>query len=67
MRCIPQSIEQRPAELPEEAGQTDRVQVWPYLVRVEFVVSLAIMVILTVWSFALNALVGGSRQPNAHA
>ncbi len=48
---------------PEEAGQTDRVQVWPYLVRVEFVVALAIMVILTIWSFSLNGPLEEAANP----
>ncbi|HET7152294.1 MAG TPA: cytochrome C [Candidatus Kapabacteria bacterium] len=48
---------------PIEATQSDRVQVWPYLVRVEFIVSLAIMVILTVWSFALNGPLEEAANP----
>lgn len=48
---------------PEEASQTDRVQVWPYLVRVEFIVALAVMVILTVWSFALNGPLEEAANP----
>jgi hypothetical protein len=34
---------------------TDKVQVWPYLVRVEFLGALIVMVILTFWSFLLDA------------
>ncbi len=40
---------------PEEAGQADKVQVWPYLVKVEFLGALVVMVILTFWSFLLDA------------
>jgi hypothetical protein len=34
---------------------TDKVQVWPYLVKVEFLAALFVMVVLTFWSFLLNA------------
>jgi len=40
---------------PIEASLSDKVQVWPYLVRVEFLASLLVMVILTFWSFLLDA------------
>ncbi len=39
----------------EEAKQADKVQVWPYLVKVEFLGALVVMVILTFWSFLLDA------------
>jgi hypothetical protein len=42
-------------EIPEEAKLADKVQVWPYLVKVEFLGALVVMVILTFWSFLLNA------------
>jgi len=40
---------------PMEASLTDKVQVWPYLVRVEFLGALFVMVVLTFWSFLLDA------------
>ncbi|MBC8144542.1 MAG: cytochrome C [bacterium] len=40
---------------PIEAAMTDKVQVWPYLVRVEFLTSIVIMIILTVWSIVIDA------------
>lgn len=40
---------------PEEAAQADKVQVWPYLVKVEFLAALLVMGILTVWSITLDA------------
>jgi hypothetical protein len=40
---------------PIEAEMTDKVQVWPYLVRVEFLTSIAVMLILTVWSITIDA------------
>lgn len=40
---------------PLEAQQDDKVQVWPYLVRVEFLAMIAVMAILVLWSVFLNA------------
>lgn len=40
---------------PEEATMADKVQVWPYLVKVEFLAAVLVMVILTFWSFGLDA------------
>jgi len=42
-------------DMSEEAKLSDKVQVWPYLVKVEFLASLLIMAILTIWSVGLNA------------
>ncbi len=42
-------------DISEEAKLADKVQVWPYLVKVEFLASLLIMAILTVWSIGLDA------------
>ena len=42
-------------EFSEESKLADKVQVWPYLVKVEFLGALVVMVILTFWSFLLNA------------
>jgi len=42
-------------DMPDEAKQDDKVQVWPYLVRVEFLAAVLIMAILVVWSIALDA------------
>jgi hypothetical protein len=42
-------------EAPVESEMTDKVQVWPYLVRVEFLTSIAIMLFLTIWSIGIDA------------
>lgn len=42
-------------ETPVESEMTDKVQVWPYLVRVEFLTSIAVMLILTIWSIGIDA------------
>lgn len=42
-------------EMPEEARLSEKIQVWPYLVRVEFLATLFVMVILVFWSFLLDA------------
>jgi hypothetical protein len=39
----------------EEAKQADKVQTWPYLVKVEFLVTIIVLIILTVWSITINA------------
>jgi hypothetical protein len=41
--------------LPDEAKLDDKVQVWPYLVRVEFLAMLVVLLILVVWSVFINA------------
>ncbi len=46
-----------------EATQADRVQVWPYLVKVEFLMTLLIMIILTVWSITINAPLEEAANP----
>ncbi len=38
-----------------EATQSDKVQTWPYLVKVEFLMTIGIMIMLTVWSITINA------------
>ncbi len=42
-------------DIPEEAKLSDKVQVWPNLVRVEFIASIVVMVILVVWSIFIDA------------
>lgn len=39
----------------DESKASDKIQVWPYLVRVEFLATLFVMVILVFWSFLLDA------------
>ena len=40
--------------IPIESEMTDKVQVWPYLVRVEFLTAIAVMLILTIWSITIG-------------
>jgi hypothetical protein len=49
---------------PEEAALGDKVQVWPYLVKVEFLAALLVMAILTVWSITLNAPLEAPANPS---
>lgn len=42
-------------QIPEEATMDDKVQVWPYLVRVEFLAAIGVMAVLVVWSVFLDA------------
>lgn len=41
--------------VPVEATMDDKVQVWPYLVRVEFLATIAVMAVLVLWSVFLDA------------
>lgn len=41
--------------VPVEATLDDKVQVWPYLVRVEFLATIAVMAVLVLWSVFLDA------------
>jgi hypothetical protein len=40
---------------PVEADMADKVQVWPYLVRVEFLMAIGVMIFLTIWSIGIDA------------
>ncbi len=65
-----EAVESRTAAKPvaRSAGATepavaDRVHVWPYLVRSEFICSIIVMVILTVWSITINAPLEDPANP----
>jgi cytochrome b/b6/petD-like protein len=47
----------------DEAKQSDKIQVWPYLVRVEFLGALLVMVILVFWSFLIDAPLEQAANP----
>ena len=47
-------------DIPDEAKMDDKVQVWPYLVRVEFLMSIAVMAVLVLWSVFLDAPLDGA-------
>lgn len=55
---------------PEDGNEDDigRVHTWPYLVRIELIVALAVMLLLTVWSILIDApleqLADPARTPN---
>ena len=40
---------------PYEAEQSDKIQVWPNLVRVEFLMSIGVILFLTIWSIYIDA------------
>jgi len=40
---------------PIESTMTDRVQVWPYLTRIEFLACIILTIFLTVWSIVIDA------------
>ena len=47
----------------DESKMSDKLQVWPYLVRVEFLGALFIMVILVFWSFLIDAPLEEAANP----
>jgi hypothetical protein len=47
----------------DELKQSDKVQVWPYLVRVEFLGALFVMVVLVFWSFLIDAPLEQAANP----
>ena len=42
----------------------DRVHTWPYLLRIELLVSLAVLVVLTIWSITVDAPLEQLADPN---
>jgi quinol-cytochrome oxidoreductase complex cytochrome b subunit len=45
------------------AGRVGKVHVWPHLVRVELLIALVVMIVLTVWSVAIDAPLEGPANP----
>ncbi len=50
-------------DLSEEARLSEKIQVWPHLVRVEFLATLFVMVILVFWSFLIDAPLEEAANP----
>src|SRR5580692_12392108 len=50
------------------SGIEDKLHTWPFLVRSEFLMAVAITVVLTIWSLTINAPLEGpantTRTPN---
>src|SRR5205823_9883269 len=46
-----------------EATQSDKVQVWPYLVKIEFLVTIIVLIVLTVWAITMNAPLEEAANP----
>ena len=53
--ALRQAVRNDRLDKPNEATLSDKVQVWPYLVKVEFLAALFVMVVLTFWSFLIDA------------
>ncbi len=49
---------------PWKPGWAREVQVWPYLLRIEFLAALIVTIILMVWSITLNAPLEEPSNPN---
>jgi hypothetical protein len=50
-------------EISDEARLNEKIQVWPHLVRVEFLATLFVMVILVFWSFMIDAPLEQAANP----
>jgi len=48
----------------KEVDLPGRIHTWPYLVRLELLVSIAVMIVMTVWSIVLNAPTEEPANPN---
>ncbi len=48
----------------KEIELPNRIHTWPYLVRLEFLASIFIMILMTVWSITLNAPTEEPANPN---
>ena len=62
-RDLVSPADEPPAPVDDET-LPDRVETWPYLVRVEMLVTIAAMVILTVWSIVIDAPLESPANPN---
>jgi len=50
--------------LPFEKGWAERVHVWPYLLKIEFLAAIIVTVILVVWSICLDAPLEEPANPS---
>jgi hypothetical protein len=48
----------------KEIALPNRIHTWPYLVRLEFLASLIVMTVMTVWSIAIDAPLEEPANPN---
>ncbi|MBI2001357.1 MAG: cytochrome C, partial [candidate division NC10 bacterium] len=53
--AAPPKAKPAPTSAVKKAQLEDRVHVWPFLVRNEWICTLIVMVLLTVWSIVINA------------
>jgi len=51
-------------EEPRDPTLPDRLPTWPFLVRIEMLVAIAAMVVLTVWSIVIDAPLESAANPN---
>ena len=48
----------------KEPALPNRIHTWPYLVRLEFLTSIIVMTVMTVWSIAIDAPLEEPANPN---
>ncbi len=54
----------KPATKSKELNLPNRIHTWPYLVRLEFLCSLIVMIVMTVWSITIDAPLEEPANPN---
>lgn len=58
----PPKVEKKKKE--KELALPNRIHTWPYLVRLEFLTALIVMIVMTVWSIAIDAPLEEPANPN---
>ena len=53
-----------PAPKAKELSLPNRIHTWPYLVRLEFLTAVIVMIVMTVWSIAIDAPLEEPANPN---
>lgn len=59
-----QKLMQKPQETPQPKPTVDKIDTWPYLVRKEFLVAIAVTIGLTIWSLISDAPLEEYANPN---
>src|SRR5437660_1690184 len=58
------TVGDRAATKVKEVALPNRIHTWPYLVRLEFLASLIVMTVVTVWSITIDAPLEEPANPN---
>ena len=64
LQTIPNNLSESEEVPSKTARKLEKVHVWPHLIRVEFLVTIAAMIILTVWSIVIDAPLEAPADPS---